>query len=643
MRAKHYSLLLAAVLLIGTLTMLPPLRASSTATVRVIPSPIDLGVGHVDVTGTEFTVAVVVEDVENLYGLSVKVYINETYFEYVSHTTTIPVEDYPDPIDPSPYPGILHAEVVAAKDEYDPDTHILEVAYSSKAPAPAFTGSGTVCTITLRLKYQPFDYEIPGEFIPVEIELTEVKLADNSVPPQAIPYTPYDGVVNVYWRPFTYPPLPALELRPSTYTASAQYETFNYDVYLLGEGGTDLDSFWDVAGFDIYVRFDPSLIEAVDVAIDPDGWFASFWPGGVVEAFTPILNNTEGYVRFGFVGIPATGGVHSPPYGVGRIATITFNATYLHLGYPPPSCVVGLKNPEPRPSIGSWGPEYFSVDIAGFPHPERTMDPWNGAPYSVPIPHVVVNASYTAPYRVLGPQIDLYTQYPYPHGGQEPNKPSDMFVPQQEVVLFAKVTYNLWPEQNKDVSFQVIDPYGDTYFIGCNRTNSDGIAMYRFRLPWKCDDPEYYFGTWTVIATTEVAEQVITDTMQFKYDYLVHIWKTVTDKTEYEHGEYITVTIDYGSAATQTYNVIIGVVVKDETGVPFDWDYTQVTVGGAEWCTYANGTVSLTLYIPKWARSGQATLEVTVLTDFPMNGGTQVYPTDPEHNTVITFGIKIPV
>jgi len=39
--------------------MIPPLKVASTATVRVVPSPIDLGNEPVDVTGTEFTLAVV--------------------------------------------------------------------------------------------------------------------------------------------------------------------------------------------------------------------------------------------------------------------------------------------------------------------------------------------------------------------------------------------------------------------------------------------------------------------------------------------------------------------------------------------------------------------------------------------------------
>ncbi|MEM2702982.1 MAG: cohesin domain-containing protein [Candidatus Bathyarchaeia archaeon] len=639
MKSKLATYIMVATLFLSMFLATTPNIYAQQTLVRVIPSPIELGTDHSDVRGTEFKVAVVVENVENLYGLSVKVYINTTYFQYVSHTTTIPVDNYPAPQPPSPYGGILNAPAMKTKDEYDPLSSILTIAYSSQSPAQPFSGSGTVCIITLRLIYQPFDFEIaPAEFVSVNIVLTEVKLAGYGVPPPPIPFTKQDGVVNVYYRVFEYPPLPMLKIMPESKSGSALGELFTFDVWLLGQGETDLSSFWDIAGIDLYLNFDPSLIQAVNIQIDPDGWFASFWPHGIFE-IRKVINNTAGWVRIAFMGV---GGVeHSPPFGQGRIASITFNVTYVHLGYPPPSCTIFLKNPEPRPSVDPWGPMYFPVNLAGFPHPERPMSPWNGAPYSVPIPHVVKSAKYTAPFRVLGAQIDVFTQYPFPYGGQYPNNPSDMFTPQSLVVLYAKVTYNNWPEQQKDVAFEIKDPYGKVYTILHGRTNQSGIAMVSFRLPWMCDDPEYYLGKWTVVATTEVAGKVINDTLWFKYDYLVRVWKTTLDKVEYDHYEEMTVTIEYGSFLMQTRNVTISVTAKDETGVPFDWDYKVVTIGGAEWCTYANGTVTITLYIPKWARSGQGTVEVTVLTDFPQKGGFAVYPTrSPE--TLVNFGIKIP-
>jgi hypothetical protein len=229
---------------------------------------------------------------------------------------------------------------------------------------------------------------------------------------------------------------------------------------------------------------------------------------------------------------------------------------------------------------------------------------------------------------VLGRQIDLYVcDYPAPFGGQGPNNPASVFWPQKEVCLCANVTYNLWPEQQKDVAFQIIDPYGETYAILCNRTDEDGVVRICFRLPWMCDDPEYYFGEWTVIATVDVACIHINDTMNFKYDYQGRIWKVTTDKTAYDHGECIEVTVEYGSAAMIEYNMTIAVSGLDETGVPFDYEIAFVTMGGAEYCTYENGTITLIICIPKWARAGRATIHVNLLwLGLPIDGATQQFP-----------------
>jgi len=258
--------------------------------------------------------------------------------------------------------------------------------------------------------------------------------------------------------------------------------------------------------------------------------------------------------------------------------------------------------------------DYIMADIVGYAHEERGYSPWYNRPYAIPLPNEVENAMYTSCYKVLGRQIDL-TACNYPDGfnGLGPNVPADMYWPQKEVCLHAKVTYNLWPEQQKDVAFEIIDPHGETYAILCARTDADGWARICFRLPWTCDNPEDYFGEWTVIATVDVACEHINDTMTFKYDYMVHIWKVTTDAPSYAHLECIHVTVDYGSAAMQTYEILLAISGLDETGVPFDYGYVWIAVGGAEYCTYANGTIGLDICIPKWARAGKATIHVNAL------------------------------
>ncbi|MCK4434847.1 hypothetical protein KAU92_05095, partial [Candidatus Bathyarchaeota archaeon] len=210
--------------------------------------------------------------------------------------------------------------------------------------------------------------------------------------------------------------------------------------------------------------------------------------------------------------------------------------------------------------------------------------------------------------------------------GKGPGEPSDMVTPQCDLILYAYVTYNFWPEQNKDVAFEIKDPDMNVWGIFYARTNSTGYAWVQVRLPWPCDNPDQYLGEWHVYATVDVACKTVSDTMNFKYDYLVNIWKVTTDKNTYDHCEDIIITIKYGTYAMRTHNVTFTVTAVDETGVPFAWTYLIVTIGGAEYCTYENGTIQLNVHVVKFARAGVAKLYVGALSGFPQDGGSALCP-----------------
>jgi hypothetical protein len=105
--------------------------------------------------GQIFTVAVRIEDVEELVGLDIQISWNTTWIEYVNHTVKIPVESYPD--------GVLYSPYFRLKEAVDEDDPIpgscpgtmLWVAYSSMYPASTFNGSGTVFEVTFRIKDYP--------------------------------------------------------------------------------------------------------------------------------------------------------------------------------------------------------------------------------------------------------------------------------------------------------------------------------------------------------------------------------------------------------------------------------------------------------------------------------------------------------
>ncbi len=109
-----------------------------------------------------------------------------------------------------------------------------------------------------------------------------------------------------------------------------------------------------------------------------------------------------------------------------------------------------------------------------------------------------------------GANIDVFSQ----RGGTGASVPSSPFCPGDVVFLYASVTYNEWPEQNSDVAFQILNPSQDS-FVLYDRTNASGIAAVSFCLP-SPGHADCVLGTWRVIASVDVAEVVVDDTLEFQ-------------------------------------------------------------------------------------------------------------------------------
>jgi hypothetical protein len=314
--------------------------------------------------------------------------------------------------------------------------------------------------------------------------------------------------------------------------------------------------------------------------------------------------DSSGNVLVGDVELPAINGSWIPPLpsaGVpgGVLAILEFNATMQGLFPTVLSCPLALS----ATKVGDINGNLVAQDPS-------------------------VNGFYSIIPKVLGRTIDIIVgqdgyPYPFPYGGQGPNAPADMFWPQKEVCAWVHVTYNEWPEQQKDVAIEIFDPQMARWGIIYARTNETGWAYVCFRLPWPCDDPEQYLGVWTLTATVDVACQIINDTVTFHYDYLVRIWKVTADPANvYKHNSTVCYTVEYGSHAQQFYNVTIAMTGLDETGVPFGFAFKTVEIGGTVYCQYKNYTDTLCIYIPKWARAGIGEVDVAFLDNWPSLGGT---------------------
>ena len=230
---------------------------------------------------------------------------------------------------------------------------------------------------------------------------------------------------------------------------------------------------------------------------------------------------------------------------------------------------------------------------------------------------------------VLGRQIDVFTQW----GGQGPNQPSDMFAPQDLVNLTALVTYNLDPVQHKIVYFYIVSPTGTFVFERTDMTNGTGHASTWFRIPWPCVNYNDIIGVWNVTVTVSIAEETVTDFMQFKVGWYIELVSITPKETEWlkdgpkYQADPMEYTVVYRTWSQRMQSGIISVIVYDNLQVPIATAHINVTIGGATpWCTYAYGNVTVSMPAPSWAYIGPGKAYANCYSELPWNGGHAMCP-----------------
>lgn len=190
--------------------------------VRVVPETVELGPGGV--IGQTFTVAVTAEALVVVYGFNMKFGWNTTYLDYVSHTLTVPVEDYPTPIPPSPYPGFLHAPNLLFFDDVDTGAGVYHAAIATLGGGPSL-GNGTAFVITLRVKNQS------DAAVEIPLDVFEVDF-DHLLPGIEHWYLTHDGSVIV---PENCSDLAVAKIAPSR-TVTGEGYPINFTVALENQG-----------------------------------------------------------------------------------------------------------------------------------------------------------------------------------------------------------------------------------------------------------------------------------------------------------------------------------------------------------------------------------------------------------------------
>jgi hypothetical protein len=231
-----------------------------------------------------------------------------------------------------------------------------------------------------------------------------------------------------------------------------------------------------------------------------------------------------------------------------------------------------------------------------------------------------------------GAAVDVYTQAADPNSGKGPNAKSDAFGPQEDVVIYANVTYNSVPVAQKEVAFEVRNAQNQTIFYRTAISNGEGLATSSFRLPWPNTNPNATFGNWTIYAAVDVSEVHVYDTCAFHFNYTVQttLLKTVvslTDSTEdlsfardaSSQSVFVQVTLENIKKVGQSG--ILTLTICDECNVPV----AKLAVGfnlGAQ----ASSTNTYELALPHFTFCGQAKVYANALTDFPSLAGVPYYP-----------------
>jgi hypothetical protein len=131
---------------------------------------------------------------------------------------------------------------------------------------------------------------------------------------------------------------------------------------------------------------------------------------------------------------------------------------------------------------------------------------------SVQIEHDCVGAIYfwkdVQPDPPIGGRLlDLYTQI----GGKGPDQFGGGFALGSLVNLTSLVTYNDYPVQQKLVGLEVHNPLNQIVVLRTAVTNEDGLAVVGVVIPLLLDN----VGTWSAIATVDVAGITTWDTLTF--------------------------------------------------------------------------------------------------------------------------------
>ncbi len=196
------------------------------------------------------------------------------------------------------------------------------------------------------------------------------------------------------------------------------------------------------------------------------------------------------------------------------------------------------------------------------------------------------------------------------------NANGGVYGPQELVTMYALVTYDNAPVVDKEVAFAVLFPNGTICSLTTENTNETGYATWAFRLLWPSSDPQSLFGSWSIVASVDVSQVVVTGTVKFTFNYLVNI-NGIQLPASVQRSQSISIKV---TVLTDVPS-ILSVTICDSQQVPIDFSTANIAPTSA-----GTVTITLTFTIPSWAYVGTATVYVNVLTNLPTDGGVPLCP-----------------
>jgi hypothetical protein len=300
------------------------------------------------------------------------------------------------------------------------------------------------------------------------------------------------------------------------------------------------------------------------------------------------------------VGTSSTGGIDSvPPAEVCLINSYTWTVDFHN------TTILVLLGATQSFVCGGAGTVTITLTVIA---PDPTPGDSNYVDHDTSAPVTVYQA---LPYT--GPNIDIYTDrggighlgdYPYSYAW------SDAYGPQEEVCVYAKVTYNGAPVEYKPVEFVFVDPFGAERGSRTAFTNATGIAKVCFRIPWQGSDAEAYFGNWTIYGTVSISEVQVYDAVKFPFGYILYIKSiSIANPLELRKGDTMHINVTISSIAIwATYPCFLQITAVDNCNVPIGLATTTFPVPPAGYVSVGN-----TILIQPWAYAGLGTVYVNLL------------------------------